>query len=97
MPIPIIDIQEKEVSVTVFRRRPRMVYEYIDTPGHVVVFTRRGKRACVIMSIETYARMSGRYEETLAEIKALCASRREKGTTNGYEKGAQSSLCSDYD
>ena len=82
LPFSIIDIQEKEVSVTAFRRRPRMVYEYIDTPGHVVVFTKRGKRDCVIMSIETYALMSGRYEETLAEIKALCDAHREKGDSN---------------
>lgn len=82
MPLPIIEIQEKEVSVTAFRRRPRMVYEYIDTPGHVVVFTKRGKRDCVIMSIETYALLSGRYEETLAEIKALCKAHREKGDAN---------------
>ena len=82
LPFSIIDIQEKEVSVTAFRRRPRMVYEYIDTPGHVVVFTKRGKRDCVIMSIETYALMSGWYEETLAEIKALCDAHREKGDSN---------------
>lgn len=82
MLFPTIEIQEKEVSVTAFRRRPRMVYEYIDTPGHVVVFTKRGKLDCVIMSIETYALMSGKYEETLAEIKTLCNAHREKGNSN---------------
>lgn len=82
MAIPIIDLQEKEVSVNAFRRRPRLVYEYIDTPGHVVVFTKRGKRNCVIMSIETYALLSGRYDETLAEINALCKAHREKGEAN---------------
>ena len=82
LPFSSLDVQEKEVSVTAFRRRPRMVYEYIDTPGHVVVFTKRGKRDCVIMSIETYALMSGRYEETLSEINALCKAQREKGNPN---------------
>ena len=82
LPFSINDIKEKEVSVTAFRCRPRMVYEYIDTPGHVVVFTKRGKRDYVIMSIETYALMSGRYEETLAEINTLCKAHREKGEPN---------------
>ena len=52
-----IKLVEKEVSVTEFRRRPRLVYDYIDVPGQVVVFTRRGRREAVIMSIETYGRM----------------------------------------
>lgn len=97
LPFSITDIREKEVSVTAFRHRPRMVYEYIDTLGNVVVFTKRGKRDCAIMSIETYALMSGRYEETLTEINALCKEHWEKGKKNGRKKGSQSALCSDND
>ena len=54
----VLALTEKEVSVTAFRRRPRTVYDYIDMLGNVVVFTRRGKREAVIMSIETYERLT---------------------------------------
>lgn len=54
----VLALTEKEVSVTAFRRRPRTVYDYIDVLGNVVVFTRRGKREAVIMSIETYERLT---------------------------------------
>lgn len=64
------DFQTKEVSVTEFRRRPRTVYGYIDTLGHVVFFTRRGKRLCAIMSLETYAWMTGDYEKAMTEYQA---------------------------
>lgn len=86
MDLPSIDLQEKEVSVTALRRRPRAVYDFIDTPGHVVIFTKRGKRFCAIMSVETYAMLTGQYEETLAEIHTLCEAHREKGKTHGKEK-----------
>ena len=54
----VLALTEKEVSVTAFRRHPRTVYDYIDVLGNVVVFTRRGKREAVIMSIETYERLT---------------------------------------
>lgn len=88
MNLPLFDYQEKEVSVTAFRRKPRIVYDFVDTPGHVVFFTKYGKRDCVIMSVETYAVMTGRYEETLAEIHALCKTHREKGKHRGRKKGS---------
>ena len=94
---PHLDIREKEVSVTAFRRRPGDVYRFIETLGNVVVFTKRGKRDCVIMSIETYAMMTGRYEETLAEIETLCETLREKGISHGQGKGSQPALCPDAD
>ena len=37
-------IVEKEVSVTQFRRKPSAVWAYLETAGHVIIFTRRGKR-----------------------------------------------------
>jgi len=54
----VLALTEKEVSVTAFRRCPRTVYDYIDVLGNVVIFTRRGKREAVIMSIETYERLT---------------------------------------
>ena len=54
----VLALTEKERSVTAFRRRPRTVYDYIDVLGNVVVFTRRGEREAVIMSIETYERLT---------------------------------------
>ena len=62
-------IVEKEVSVTQFRRKPSAVWAYLETAGHVIVFTRRGKRDCAIMSIETHACMSGDYERTMREVE----------------------------
>lgn len=55
---------EKEVSVTAFRRKPRSVYDYIDVPGHVVIFTRHGKREAAIMSIDTYDWLIGMTERS---------------------------------
>lgn len=77
--IPRFDKQEKEVPITAFRRRPRLVYNFIDIPGHVGIVTKRSKRMGVIMSIETYAFLTGRYEETMAEIETLCKEYRENG------------------
>ena len=48
------------------------------TPGHVIFFTRRGKRNCAIMSIETHACLSGDYEKTLREIEEAAAAWREE-------------------
>lgn len=70
---------EKEVSITDFRRRPRSVYRFIDIPGHIVVLTRRGKRELVMMAIETYAYMTGDYDRTMSEIESLIKEHREKG------------------
>lgn len=80
-------IQEIEVPLSTFRRKPRMVYEYIDIPGHIVVFTIHRKRKYVIMSIETYTIMSAGYKETLDEIEAKCQAHREKENSNEQRKG----------
>lgn len=71
-------IVEKVVSVTEFRRKPSAVWDYLKTAGHVVVFTYRGKRDCVMMSIETHACMSRDYEKTIREIEEACAAWREE-------------------
>ena len=47
-------IEEKDVSVTEFRRKPSAVWRYLETPGHVIFFTRRKKHIAVLMSVETH-------------------------------------------
>ena len=64
--------------MTEFRRRPSAVWAYLETVGHVVFFTRCGKRDCVIMSIETHACMSGDYEKTMREVEEAAAAWREE-------------------
>ena len=71
-------IVSKDVSVTEYRRKPSAVWDYLKTPGHVIYFTRRGKRDCAIMSIETHACLSGDYENTMREIKEAAAAWREE-------------------
>lgn len=71
-------IVTKDVSVTEFRRKPSAVWAYLKTPGHVIFFTRRGKRNCAIMSIETHACLSGDYEKTMREIEEAAAAWREE-------------------
>ena len=71
-------IVTKDVSVTEFRRKPSTVWAYLKTPGHVIFFTRRGKRDCAIMSIETHACLSGDYEKTMCEIEEAAAAWREE-------------------
>ena len=71
-------IVTKDVSVTEFRRKPSAVWAYLKTPGHVIFFTRRGKRDYAIMSIETHACLSGNYENTMHEIEEAAAAWREE-------------------
>lgn len=71
-------IVEKEVSVTEFRRKPSAVWAYVETVGHVIFFTRRGKRECAIMSVETYACLSGNYEKTMREMDEATEAWREE-------------------
>ncbi len=71
-------IEEKEFPVTVFRRKISSIWDYVETPGHVAIITRRGKRECALMSIETYACMSEDYEAEMAREKALSQEYREK-------------------
>ena len=71
-------IVTKDVSVTEFRRKPSAVWAYLKTPGHVIFFTRRGKRDCAIMSIETHACLSGDYENTIKEIEEAAEAWREE-------------------
>ena len=72
-------IVEKEVSVTQFRRKPSAVWAYLETAGHVIVFTRRGKRA--------YLRLTDGGAEVLqqlceamhcASVQSLCEKLLEK-------------------
>lgn len=65
-------------SVTEFRRRPSAVWQYLETAGHVVFFTRRGKRVGVMTSIETHACLSGDYEHTMCEVEEAAAAWHEE-------------------
>ena len=89
-------IEEKDVSVTEFRRRPSAVWAYLETVGHVVFITRRGKRDCAIMSIETHACLSGDYEKTMREVEEAAASwREEQKAKRRAKKEAQHDPCED--
>ena len=68
----------KSVSVTEFRRKPSAVWQYLETAGHVVFFTRRGKRVGAMTSIETHACLSGDYEKIMREVEAAAAAWREE-------------------
>ena len=68
----------KSVSVTEFRRRPSAVWQYLETAGHVVFLTRRGKRVGAMTSIETHACLSGNYEKTMREVEEAAAAWREE-------------------
>ena len=71
-------IAAKSVSVTEFRRKPSAVWQYLETAGHVVFFTRRGKRVGAMTSIETHACLSGDYEQTMREVEEAAAAWREE-------------------
>ena len=68
----------KSVSVTEFRRRPSAVWQYLETAGHIVFFTRRGKRVGAMTSIETHACLSGDYEQTMCEVEEAAAAWHEE-------------------
>ena len=71
-------IEEKEFPVTVFRRKISSIWSFVDTPGCVAIITRRGKRECALMSIETYACLSEDYEAEMARVEAASLEYREK-------------------
>lgn len=70
-------IEEKDVSVTEFRRRASAVWRYLETPGHVIFFTRRKARVAVLMSIETHACLSDNYEADMARVGEAARAYRE--------------------
>ena len=83
-------IEEKDVSVTEFRRKPSAIWKYLETPGHVILLTRRKVHVAVLMSIETHACLSNDYEAEIAEVEqAALAYREEKKAArwrrSGYE------------
>ena len=83
-------IVEKEVSVTQLRRKPSAVWAYLETASHVIVFTRRGKRDCAIMSIETHACLGGDYGGSVREAEDAAAKwRAEQKTRRQQEKEAK--------
>ena len=71
-------LEEKEFPVTVFQRKISSVWDFVETPGHVAIITRKRKRECALMSIETYACISEDYEAEMAKVKALSREYREK-------------------
>lgn len=68
----------KSVSVTEFRRKPSAVWQYLETAGHIVFFTRRGKRVGAMTSIETHACLSCDYEQTMCEVEEAAAAWHEE-------------------
>lgn len=81
-------IAAKIVSVTDFRRRPSAVWQYLETAGHIVFFTRRGKRVGAMTSIETHACLSGDYEKTMCEVEeAAAAWRKERSAKRKRTRG----------
>lgn len=84
-------IEEKDVSVTEFRRKPSVIWRYLKTPGHVIFLTRRRVHIAVLMSIETHACLSNDYKAEMAKVEeAARAYREEKKAArrrrSGYEQ-----------
>ena len=71
-------IEEKDVSVTEFRRKPSAVWRFLETPGHVIFFTCRKERIAVLMSIETHACLSDDYEVEMAKVEEAARAYREE-------------------
>ena len=71
-------IEEKDVSVTEFRRKPSAVWQSLETPGHVIFFTRRKVRVAVLMSIETHACLSDDYEGEMTKVEEAARAYREE-------------------
>lgn len=62
-------IEEKDLSVTEFRRKPSVVWRYLEIPGHVIFLTRRKVHVAALMSIETHACLSNDYEAEMAKVE----------------------------
>lgn len=71
-------IEEKDMSVTEFRRKPSAVWNYLETPGHVIFLTRRKERIAALMSIETHACLSDDYEAEIAQVEEAARVFREE-------------------
>ncbi len=50
--------EEKRFCVTMLRRKPGAIWDFVDGYGHVAIITKRGKDDCVILSLETYLFMT---------------------------------------
>ena len=87
-------IEEKDVSVTEFRRRPSAVWRYLETPGHVIFFTRRKARVAVLISIETHACLSDNYEAEMARVGEAARAYREarKAARRRWARNEQTDL-----
>lgn len=62
------EIQEREISISEFKRHPAQVWEYLNVRGHIAVITVRRKRDMVIMSLDTYAGFSNHPDDTLKQL-----------------------------
>lgn len=80
-------IEEKDVSVTEFRRKPSAVWRYLETPGHVIFFTRRKKHIAVLMSIETHACLSNDYEAEIPDRRCHIGDRDGDRRDSGIVRG----------
>ena len=56
-------IQEKEMSLSDFRRRSSDAFEYTNEPDRVILLTSHGIKRSAIMSVETYRRMKKRRKQ----------------------------------
>ena len=50
--------EEQRFCVTMLRRKPKAVWDFVDGYGHVAIITKHGKDDCVILSLETYLFMT---------------------------------------
>ena len=71
-------LEEKDVSVKELRRKPSVVWRYLEIPGHVIFFTRRKARVAALMSIETHACLSDDYEAEIAQVEEAARAYREE-------------------
>lgn len=80
--------EEKQFTVTTLRRKMRTVFDFVEEYGHIAVITVRGKKDCVIMSLETYLLMT-RYatDEKTLKNRALTIEMIRKRNESGIKKG----------
>lgn len=84
-------VKEQHFPVTLLRRRPRDVYDFVDVYGNVAIITRRGKSEVVLTSLETYLLLTrfSTDEKTLATrafTKELLRQREERNLLSAAKK-----------
>lgn len=78
---------QKTVTVSELRRHSGSAFDWVTKLGNTVLITKHRKPDCVLMSVETYAYLSGDYAGTMRSLQEAAEKHSEEldSKTEDYE------------